>query len=1038
MKACEASPQFEWLHLTDLHLSLTKKWDSDPIVQGLLDDLERAQKEENFRPDVIFFTGDAVFGNLQEDSIDAQYRAFGEFLDAVRASFDPPIPASAVYLVPGNHDVDRSNVLEAEKDWLRNDRNKLESIESALGKNTPDCKQWMSRLAPYRSFLKSYGLTHLDPDSETLIYRDEWVSGDLKVEIFGLNSAWSCCERKEKGSLRMGGRWQSGKLNLHKKSTAFKFVLLHHPPNWLHESEDPDFQRWLRKHSNIQLHGHEHSQFITPYADGGIVVSGGAIYDNRERPKAFSYGSVDLAGDGTLYLREWDDSGSGWVKKAIAGMAPSGSYSISLSRGKSPGKTSQSSDSVKSSTIDQVELTRHLKAEFEKAATCYSSYSGAWVERTFSTISEADAKTETSVLITVNDICDGIGDILIHAPVNFGMTCVGHRIALQKASRSDELYLYLRIAFKPHPEAVKEAIESRLAEIGAAMNNISGIVLDGVAYDKATRRIIKSIRTINDSWRIIALHSRDDMADLSAIGQEEVFNDFQSFHLWSLSRKDVRDLVEKCVSDSHVLSEEALTEKIIADIDALNIHRTPLNCLTLLKTNENQVDETPVNRTEMIKRVLTLFFNQFNSVPRYSERPDLVDCEYTLGMFAELLIRRQEYSFTKSEFMSKSTTFAENQKLPLEVDVLFMFLASERIIVQRGGKFEFRFAYWLHYFAAHRMHHSADFRSFMLDEGRYIFFPEIIEFYSGIDRRRDDAVKVAIRDLKRLNEGFSDRSGISPKFNPYSSAEWRPSGSYLEEVSEEIEDEVKGSALPQEAKDAIADRTYDRSKAYRQEVQAFIKASTLPELVSACRGAAKTLRNSDYVSPNLRKELLEEVTKSWEKVAQALLIIAPILARHGRASFEGMGFELIDFDDIPDEQRLHAVVEAIPRNVVNWFEEDLHSKKLGVLCLEAFAKKENSIAAILLRRAVILHKPRGWNQGVESFVAGEPKKSYYLYDVFRALRAETRFGHKSTVQTCKHLAAIVIAKHWTDKARPNQKTIREALARLEEAEQKDT
>lgn len=1026
---------FSWIHLSDLHLRSSSKWDSDPITQSLIADLERLQKEEGFRPNAIFFTGDAVFGDLPDDSIEQQYKEFGSFLDGLRNAFDPHLEKSSVFIVPGNHDVNRRNVLEAEKEWLRNDRQKLEVIETALGKNSPDCRQWMSRLAAYRGFLKDYGLDHLDPDSETLIWEKKLELPGIKVRILGLNTAWSCCENKEKGTLRMGGRWQTGKLGLHEVGERLTFVLLHHPSNWLHETEDPDFQRWLNKHSDIQFHGHEHTQFISPLSNGKLVVSAGACYDRRNRPKGFSFGTISGDGTGAIHLRAWDDAGSGWVKKAIADVAPDGVYPIAIHAN---GKTVPPHPGARRAKMaDRAMLREKLEKQFESAATCFSSYSGAWVERTFSNISESAATTEAAPLIAVNDICDAEGDTIIHAPINFGLTCVGRRIALQKLKRCEnDLYLYLRIAFKPHESAVRQAIEVQLSEIGCELVHVTGIVLDGVAYDKATRRVLRSLRSINPNWRIIALHSRDDMADLSAIGQDEVFEGFTNFHLWSLSRKDIRDLVEKCVSPNHILSEEVLADKIISDIDALNIHRTPLNCLTLLKTSENQADDTPVNRTEMIKRVLTLFFNQFNSIPRYSERPDLVDCEYTLGMFAEFLIRRQDYAFSKNEFLSISSKFAEKQKLPLEVDVLFMFLASERIIVHRSARFEFRFAYWMHYFAAHRMHHSEEFRKFMLEEGRYVFFPEIIEFYAGIDRRRNDAVQIAIRDLRRLNDGFSERSGIPEAFNPYRAAEWRPSGEYLDAVAEEVEEGAQNSALAQEAKDAIADRTYDRSRAYRQEVQAFIRESTLPELVSAARGAAKTLRNSDYVDPELRKELLAEVTRSWEKVAQAIFVISPILARQGRASFEGMGFTLVDFDDVPEEHRLHAVVDVIPFNVVRWFEEDLHSRKLGVLCLEAFAKQENSIAAVLLRRAVILHKPKGWVEGVERFLSTEPKTSFYLYDVFRALRAEAKMGRESVLAACQRLAATAIAKHWTNKTYPNQKTIRRALERLEHSDKK--
>ena len=95
----------------------------------------------------------------------------------------------------------------------------------------------------------------------------------------------------------------------------------------------------------------------------------------------------------------------------------------------------------------------------------------------------------------------------------------------------------------------------------------------------------------------------------------------------------------------------------------------------------------------------------------------------------------------KSEFYDKAFEYCKAQLLDLDVEVLFAFLAIKNILVRKGTDFGFRFSYWLYYFAAHRMHHDQVFSVFILSDGRYAAYPELIEFYAGIDRRRSDAVR---------------------------------------------------------------------------------------------------------------------------------------------------------------------------------------------------------------------------------------------------------------------------------------------------------
>jgi len=99
-----------WLHLSDLHARLRDDWDSRQITEALVRDLKTLRKEHGLRPDLVCFTGDAAFGAASGEKMVDQYQKVRAFLDSVRRAFEPEIPVRDVYLVPGNHDVDRGEI----------------------------------------------------------------------------------------------------------------------------------------------------------------------------------------------------------------------------------------------------------------------------------------------------------------------------------------------------------------------------------------------------------------------------------------------------------------------------------------------------------------------------------------------------------------------------------------------------------------------------------------------------------------------------------------------------------------------------------------------------------------------------------------------------------------------------------------------------------------------------------------------------------------------------------------------------------------
>lgn len=811
-------------------------------------------------------------------------------------------------------------------------------------------------------------------------------------------------------------------------SSTTRILVMHHPPEWLADWAKTELEKIIANNFQLILSGHKHSDSASFSSRGvgkALHCVAPPLFTQKSDLLGYAFVSVDTD-DGAFEVvyRQWTPK-----HKFVTG--------VSLA-GNDAGKISFSAIEASSLSVEFISPVSRpegdtlalLQAEFDEATTCYSSKKKIWVDRDLANMPETATERENAVMTQLSDLCLNFRSCIIRAPKQFGLTCLGRFIALENHRQTNTgtaIAMVDTIDISPQRRVVIKHINDRCKEINIPRSSLAGIILDNWNNDKKARRVLREIQTEFPTVPVVLLQSNDDCADLANALETEDAAEFQTLYLWALTRRRIRELVIAYTQDLDSLDDDLVTKKITEDIDALNIHRTPLNCLLILKLAEQAFDDSPVNRTEMIGRVLYLLFYQYDKIPRYATRPDLKDCEYALGYVCEWLIRSEKTSFTKSEFYDKVHEYCVARILDLDCEVLFAFLVTENIFIRRGLQFGFRFSYWLYFFAAHRMHHDSVFAEYIFADHRYSAIPEIIEFYTGIDRRRSDAVEHLAMDLKKMNSDFLKRTGIEEDFNPFQHALWTPSTESLEEMKRLVDASVAESTLPTAVKDTIADKSYDRARPYNQEMATFIYKSSLIQMVQAMKGSARALRNSDHVSPASKMELLDEVLGCWTRVCQILVILSPFLAQNKRAQFEGMGFYLgKSFDQFESfDDRWDAIMTVIAENVVHWYQEDIFSKKMGALFGKHIENTQGEFSEFLVLLVMTKQRPAGWEKEVERFIIMTKKNSFYLSRIKSSLQNEYKisFSNEQTRQQLRRLAAMSAAKHFTGSKNPNKKLV---------------
>jgi len=120
-----------------------------------------------------------------------------------------------------------------------------------------------------------------------------------KVGIVGLNTAWLCDGEKDKEALTPGVAILRDALE-RISDCAIKFVLGHHPLDWLHLPHRQAIQSLLAAKQAIYLHGHMHTESFSNTLSGAgefLTVQSGAGWQCPEGGKwknGFMWGAADL------------------------------------------------------------------------------------------------------------------------------------------------------------------------------------------------------------------------------------------------------------------------------------------------------------------------------------------------------------------------------------------------------------------------------------------------------------------------------------------------------------------------------------------------------------------------------------------------------------------------------------------------------------------------------------------------------------------------------------------------------------------------
>jgi len=243
------------LHLADLHCNAEDELYLNTVGKALCKDVAD-QAASGAKPDIVCVTGDLV--NRGQNATVEYGLAESIFLKPLRETLS--LPHSAFFFVPGNHDVDRTQISKPFELGIGQNivsENDFRQFYGAAQSEGPDIEFLRKKLNSYFNFVHANGNEYLKHKS---FFYDafEFRNGSFSVGIVSLNSSWRSSQFGDDVRRLIIGEHVVLEAASKISNCDIRLCLCHHPFEMLTEWDAKPVRQTVAKHFHALLNGHVH------------------------------------------------------------------------------------------------------------------------------------------------------------------------------------------------------------------------------------------------------------------------------------------------------------------------------------------------------------------------------------------------------------------------------------------------------------------------------------------------------------------------------------------------------------------------------------------------------------------------------------------------------------------------------------------------------------------------------------------------------------------------------------------------------------
>jgi predicted phosphodiesterase len=1016
-----------WFHLSDVHFKVGDRYDRDIVLKALLQSVPRLKPK---KVDAIFFSGDVAFSGQADE-----YKHATEFFDNLLEALD--IEKRYLFVVPGNHDVDRSkssglirtlNSEEESNDYFNGTAPKVH-----IQKKMSAFKTWHDH---YFEDIREF------PENSTCVPPERLSVGGTKLSVFRINTAIFSHDQYDQGHLWIGKRNIDEAISIsgyEYNDEEIGVAILHHPTEWLNEGEQSKIVSRLREKFDYILNGHLHKTEgdSTVGTNGAAIhLAAGAAYQGSNWPNRAMFITATKASvliHPIRYEREpeaWtmdpsvfphNANGSGRLENPKVKALESNSATEAVNI------TAQTPAGLQPVT----EPMRERQEEFERGLFTAPGGEHLYATPRLATRSQLSvvAGNEDCEFVSLAEILSSKSSYLVEARSEYGATTICKRLRLDSAIGGQVKCAYLDARKLPNYRAkLKGAMPT---DLGAKANNVA--IIDNY-NPQSDEKFLAELRSLDLFDRYI-IFVRPNLLPSDPVAVPADFS-YRRLFLWGIDRGGIRELAKRIFDSADDNFISVIVNKVYSDLLALCIPLTPSNVIMYLRVLGKEDEFLPFNRVDIVARYLT------EALSKPSEAyVDTFNARAKMDVISALcfkLFEEERATFTDSYWSRFCADYKVDKLVDFPEQSLLADLELNRVIERWGTNLSFRYGFFFSFLVGRHIAGRQTYLEGFLKRDDRNSLQGIMEVISGILNDNTVVVETLIADLECGLVEFATKY-ISQDFDPLASAKWPDAEDEDQKLWGPVQRQIEaGPAAPKEVdlfktSLSLEARTEDQQVRFRAlktlEIALFANSTSL----------TTAMRNVGSIDGTLKKRAVMAVLNASIIMLQIGVILSPKIAESGYYFWGGLafvGFPSAKMDGEDDNRRISRVVMAMPPSIMIKVADELGSQKLGEVFKALFGSNEKrTFADFLLFGCLISSRPKEWFLIAGKFIDAVGKNDFYLLSILLMLMHMHKYevALSQEKERLARLIAHVRAKREYGKESPGNKAISAMYRSLNES-----
>lgn len=330
--------KIRWIHFSDLHLNKTGT-ETKRLRKKLIDYLDKMDKKFDY----AFFTGDIRYAPSGDFPIDA-----GREIENICNAID--LPEKRLFMVPGNHDVDR-NCLEKNEvvEQLLNGKNNYKSEEGIISEAEMDslCKAKKS----FYGFVETVDSKWVYKEPLINPKKPHYLITTDDFNVIHIDSTLFYTEQRQKNFIV--GTYRIQELLEQADNNKLTIIVSHYSFDYIEENERRELLALFNDYKvDMWLAGHEHNHLARKQYDSFYEFQAGNLLLEEGARTCFLVGEIDTdSGQGVIESHAWFPQGDWAVYPFLSLNGPDRSKYIFSCKNRMSGLNTGNEKDVLSRTV---------------------------------------------------------------------------------------------------------------------------------------------------------------------------------------------------------------------------------------------------------------------------------------------------------------------------------------------------------------------------------------------------------------------------------------------------------------------------------------------------------------------------------------------------------------------------------------------------------------------------------------------------------------------------------------------------------------